>query len=276
MPELPEVRTVAETLKKSLIGKKITNNENIYSNIVEKDSLNLNNIINKTIKDIITKGKYLIFKIEDLYLVSHLRMEGKYFIKDKTLPKEKHEHIIFYLNDNTTLRYHDSRKFGRMQFVKDLSNCPGLAKLGLEPFDKNITKEYLFNKINKKNLTIKELLLDQTIIAGLGNIYANEVLFISKINPSKKGKDLKLTDCEKIINASKEVLEEAIKLGGTTIKSYTSSLGVTGKYQDKLLVHKKENQNCQNCSAKIIKEKIGGRSTYYCPNCQNYNYQDIK
>ena len=268
MPELPEVRTVAKTLKKSLIGKKITNYEIIYPNIVEKDSINLDNLINKTIKDITTKGKYLIFKIEDLYLVSHLRMEGKYFIKDKILPIEKHEHIIFYLNDNTTLRYHDTRKFGRMQLVKDLSMCKGIVKLGLEPFDKNITKEYLFNKINKSNLTIKELLLDQTIIAGLGNIYANEVLFLSKINPSKKGKELKLIECEKIIKASKEVLEEAIKLGGTTIKSYTSSLGVTGKYQDKLLVHKRENQKCQNCSAKIIKEKISGRSTYYCPNCQ--------
>ena len=155
-----------------------------------------------------------------------------------------------------------------MFLTDDLSKCKGLNKLGLEPFDKNINSDYLLTKFNKSNLPIKELLLDQSIIAGLGNIYANEVLFLSKINPFKKGKDITKNECDNIISSSKEILTNAIIDGGTTIKSYTSSLGVTGHYQDKLYVHKRDNMNCKICNSLILKDRIGGRSTYYCPNCQ--------
>lgn len=268
MPELPEVRTVAKVLKNRLIGKTFTNYLIRYSNIIEKDSLSLDLLIGKSIKDIRTYGKYLIFDLNDLFLISHLRMEGKYYIKDINEEYDKHEHIIFTLDNNISLRYHDTRKFGRMFLTTDLSLCKGLSKLGLEPFDKQINAEYIYNKIHKSNLTIKELLLDQSIIAGLGNIYANEVLFLSKINPYKKGYELILEECERILSSSIKILNEAIDLGGTTIKSYTSSLGVTGKYQDKLLVHKRDNLSCPNCGEKIIKERISGRSVYYCANCQ--------
>ena len=190
MPELPEVRTVAKVLKEKIIGKKITNYQIRYQNIIEDGSLSFDNLINKTILDITTYGKYLIFKIDNLYLVSHLRMEGKYYIKNINDEISKHEHIIFILDNNISLRYHDTRKFGRMFLTDDLSKCKGLNKLGLEPFDKNINSDYLLTKFNKSNLPIKELLLDQSIIAGLGNIYANEVLFLSKINV------LKITFCK--------------------------------------------------------------------------------
>lgn len=268
MPELPEVRTVAKVLKNKLIGKTFTNYLIRYSNIIEKDSLSFDLLIGKTIKDIRTYGKYLIFDLNDLFLISHLRMEGKYYIKDINEEYDKHEHIIFTLDNNISLRYHDTRKFGRMFLTTDLSLCKGLSKLGLEPFDKNINANYIFEKIHKSNLPIKELLLDQSIIAGLGNIYANEVLFASKINPYKKGCDLNLEECQNILSSSVNILNAAIELGGTTIKSYTSSLGVTGKYQDKLLVHKRDNLSCFNCGEKIIKERISGRSVYYCPKCQ--------
>ena len=268
MPELPEVRTVAKVLKEKIIGKKITNYQIRYQNIIEDGSLSFDNLINKTILDITTYGKYLIFKIDNLYLVSHLRMEGKYYIKNIKDEISKHEHIIFILDNNISLRYHDTRKFGRMFLTDDLSKCKGLNKLGLEPFDKNINSDYLLTKFNKSNLPINELLLDQSIIAGLGNIYANEVLFLSKINPFKKGKDITKNECGNIISSSKEILTNAIIDGGTTIKSYTSSLGVTGHYQDKLYVHKRDNMNCKICNSLILKDRIGGRSTYYCPNCQ--------
>ena len=240
MPELPEVRTVASVLKRNLLNKKITNIKIIYPKIIEPDSLDFKNLIGKELTDIKTKGKFLIFTFEDLYLVSHLRMEGKYFIKKLDEKIEKHEHIIFEFGI-LSVRYHDTRKFGRMFLTKDLKNYKSLEKIGLEPFDKKLTNEMLKNNLNSK-LPIKELLLDQSIIAGLGNIYVNEVLFASNINPLKKGEDISLNECQKIIDNSISILNKAIKYGGTTIKSYTSSLGVTGSYQDYLMVHKRENE----------------------------------
>ena len=266
MPELPEVRTVAKVLKNNLLNKKITNIEIIYPKMIEENSLDFHNLIGKTLTNIETKGKFLIFTFEDLYLVSHLRMEGKYFIKTLSDPIEKHEHIIFEFGD-LSVRYHDTRKFGRMILVKDLKDYKSLDKVGLEPFDKNLTKEKLQANLKSK-LPIKELLLDQSIIAGLGNIYVNEVLFASKINPLKKGEDISLKECQSIIDNSISILNKAIEYGGTTIKSYTSSLGVTGHYQDYLKVHKREGLPCEVCNNPIINIKVGGRSTYYCPKCQ--------
>ena len=140
-----------------------------------------------------------------------------------------------------------------------------LNKLGLEPWDENLTIEYLKDKLNK-NIPIKTMLLDQSIIVGIGNIYADEILFMSGINPYKKGMKLSNIELESIINNTRVVLENAIKMGGTTIKSYSSVNGVHGLFQQELLVH---NQDiCKKCNSKILKEKIGGRGTYYCPKCQ--------
>lgn len=269
MPELPEVRNVAKSLKNSLLNKKITNITIIYPKIIENDSLDLKLLIGKELIDIGTYGKYLIFDFGDYYLLSHLRMEGKYNIKQTGDPIDKHEHIIFEF-DKISLRYNDTRKFGRMLLIKkeDINNNKFLNKLGLEPFNSKLNGVYLLNKFKNKNKPIKELLLDQTIITGLGNIYVDEVLFASKINPLINGKDLSLKNCEDIINSSIAILNKAIASGGTTIRSYTSSLGVKGHYQDYLCVCQREGQECVNCGEKIVRIKIGGRSTFYCPKCQ--------
>lgn len=266
MPELPEVRTVASVLRNKLLNKKITNIKIIYPKMIETESLDFNKLIGKKLTNIDTKGKFLIFTFEDLYLISHLRMEGKYFIKGLDERLEKHEHIVFEFG-NLSVRYHDTRKFGRMILVSNIDDYKSLKKVGYEPFDKRLTKELLKDNLKSK-LPIKELLLNQSIIAGLGNIYVNEVLFASKINPLKPGENISLNECQSILDNSVRILNEAIKYGGTTIKSYTSSLGVTGKYQDFLMVHKKEGEPCKVCSSIIKNIKVGGRSTYYCPNCQ--------
>ncbi len=267
MPELPEVRTVAKVLKKNLLHQKVTNIKIIYPKIIEPTSLNLTKLIGHELKDITTKGKYLIFDFNNLYLISHLRMEGKYFIKNINDEIIKHEHIIIEFG-NISLRYHDTRKFGRMYLTENPDSYESLHKLGLEPFSKEMTRSYLKEKLSTKNIPIKEALLDQTIISGLGNIYANEVLFSSKINPLKPAKNLTEEECQSIIDNSVSILNKAITYGGTTIKSYTSSLGVTGSYQDFLNVHKRENEPCKICENPIKNIKVGGRSTYYCPNCQ--------
>lgn len=271
MPELPEVETVRNTLKRQIVSKKIKKVTILYKPIIASDLKEFERILpKKEIKDIGRIGKWLLFDLKDYYLLSHLRMEGKYFLKNEEEPTTKHEHVIITFEDGTDLRYHDTRKFGRMILTpkEKLGEVEQIKKLGMEPNQKELTKEYLYNKIHKKSLPIKTLLLDQTIISGLGNIYANEVLFESKINPLKKGKELSLEECGRICKASGKIIAAAIDAGGTTIRSYTSSLGVTGRFQNNLNVHKREGKACLICGSMIQKEKIGGRSTYFCPNCQ--------
>ncbi len=270
MPEIAEVETVRRTLLTKILNKKIKKVDVLYKNIISPNSLDMDKLIDESFIDIDRVGKWLIFKTENYGLLSHLRMEGKYFIKDKKEKVEKHEHVIFTFEDNTDLRYHDTRKFGRMILClkKDIYNLAEVKKQGPEPTSKDLTKEYLFNKINKLHIPIKTILLDQTIISGLGNIYVNEVLFAARINPFKKGNEITVGECQRIIDSANKIIPEAIEMGGTTIKSYTSSLGVTGRFQQKLKVHKKDGQKCERCSNIITKEKIGGRSTYYCKKCQ--------
>ena len=174
MPEIAEVETVRNTLKERILNKKIKEIKVFYEPMIESNKETFaNELINKSFIDIKRIGKWLIFETEDRYLLSHLRMEGKYFIKDNLEPKDKHEHIIFTFQDNTDLRYCDTRKFGRMNLIKkeDLYNTESIKKQGLEPGDKNLTSEYLLEKLKSKKLPIKTVLLDQTIISGLGNIY---------------------------------------------------------------------------------------------------------
>ena len=274
MPELPEVETVRRSLIDLIIGKKIKSIDAYYERIIQSDVEEFKNLlIGEKFCDISRYGKFLIFILDHYIIVSHLRMEGKYFLKEsqETSPKEKHEHIIFNFDDGTTLRYNDTRKFGVMILFKtnkvdDVLKEEPLSKLGIEPISGKLTINYLKDKFKNKKEPIKSALLDQSIITGLGNIYADEVCFMSGLNPNKKACELNDSELEKIISSSKAVLEKAITLGGTTIKSFVSSHAVTGLFQNELLVHTKE--ICPKCGSKIIKIRVGGRGTYYCPCCQ--------
>lgn len=272
MPELPEVETVKETLKKQVLNKKIKEVQVLYPNIIAEPSYQefCKLLVGQTINDIKRRGKWLVFELDKYDLISHLRMEGKYFIRKNGEEILKHEHVIFTFTDNTQLRYHDTRKFGRVYLVaKDkLDECKPIKELGLEPWDSKLTKDYLYSCYQKKRLPIKTVILDQGIITGIGNIYADEVLFLSRINPLIPANKLTFDDCEHIIENTKVTLEKAIKMGGTTIRSYTSSEGVHGRFQNELYVHSKENEPCPNCGKSISKIKVGGRGTYYCENCQ--------
>ena len=271
------METVRQVLRKSLLKREIKNVNIIYDRIIESDLEEFKKLIpGMTFQEIFRRGKWLLFDLGDYYLCSHLRMEGKYFIKDHSEPIDKHEHIIFELDNGKDLRYADVRKFGRMDLVKKelLETVEGVHKQGIEPvyneFDKDkvLTKEYLYDKVHDKKLPLKELLLDQTIISGLGNIYADEVAFGAGLGPLTEGTKLTKNDCQRIIDSSKEIITKAIEEGGTTIRSYTSSLGVTGHYQDFLMVHKREGEPCKKCGSIIKRIKVGGRSTYFCPKCQ--------
>ena len=277
MPELPEVETVKETLKLKLIGKKIKDVKIYYDGIIAYPEIKefSKQIKNLPIKDINRRGKWLMFDLDKYYLLSHLRMEGKYFFKNKGDKLDNHEHVVFSLDSNEELRYRDTRKFGKMYLIKkeDINNVGPIKDLGLEPWDTNLTKEYLKDKYKTKKLPIKTVLLDQSIIVGIGNIYADEILFLSKLNPLIKCCDLNDDDLENIIKYTKEVLEKAIKLGGTTIRTYTSVDGVHGRFQNELLIHGKDKGICPNCGQAVSKIKVGGRGTYYCNNCQKDFYE---
>lgn len=272
MPELPEVETVKETLKKQILNRTITNVNIYYENIIEYPTSNefKEQIVNQKINDIKRRGKWLIFELDDYFLLSHLRMEGRYFFRNKDDEVLKHEHISFLLDNDLCLRYLDTRKFGRMHLIKkdELLTRKPICELGLEPWDENLDYNYLKEKYKTKKLPIKTVILDQSIIVGIGNIYADEILFLSKINPFKKCNELNDDELKQIIINTKIVLEKAIKAGGTTIRTYESSEGVHGRFQQELLVHGKENSNCPVCNGTILKTRIGGRGTYYCPKCQ--------
>ena len=196
-------------------------------------------------------------------------MEGKYVYRNIKDPVEKHQLVFFNMDDEFSLRYRDVRKFGKMYLVKkdDINNSV-ISKLGLEPWDNGLTPTYLKNKYKNKTLPIKSVLLDQKIIVGIGNIYADEILFLSRINPHKKAKELSDKDLQNIIDNTKKVLDKAIEEGGTTIRSYTSEEGVKGNNQNNLYVHQREGEKCYKCASIIKKDKIGGRGTYYCEKCQ--------
>jgi formamidopyrimidine-DNA glycosylase len=270
MPELPEVETVRRVLSNEIVNTTIVGIDVYYPNIIEDDlDYFKNNVIGKKITSLSRLGKYLIINLENGSIISHLRMEGKYFYLPDGSELNKHIHVVFKLDNGYILCYQDTRKFGRMVYKNndDVYTTKPLNQIGVEPFiENNIDIEFLYNKIVKKNLPIKAVLLDQSIITGLGNIYVDEVLFASKIAPNKDASKLSIDDLKRIIEASDRILKLAIENKGTTIRSYTSSLGVIGGYQNFLCVHTKS--VCPICSNKLEKEKIGGRTSYYCKNCQ--------
>lgn len=278
MPELPEVETVRRTLEHQILNEKIIKVDVYYAGIIQNQEPEefKKCLIGQSIKRIFRYGKYLFFILDDVTIISHLRMEGKYFIKKEIEQLNPHEHIIFHFISQRTLRYHDTRKFGTMRVVKTtdinlLLKEPEIAKLGKEANDLTFTADELYNALQHKSMTIKQALLDQSIISGLGNIYVDEVCFLSNLSPMMKCTQITKYDCANILNNSKIVLTKAIEAGGTTIRSYTSSLGVTGRFQLNLYVHTKEGKECTKCHSIILKTKVGGRGTYYCPTCQKLN-----
>lgn len=272
MPEKPEVITVTKKLEKRLLNKKITDCRVYYDKIIEypDSSSFIKNIKGQIMHSFTTRGKWIVIELDKDYLLVHLRMEGKFFYRDKNSPLEKHHHVVFTIDNSFELHFQDVRKFARMKLIpKDkINDMPPFTELGLEPWDKSLTTSYLIDKFKNKKIPIKTALLDQSIITGIGNIYDDEILFLSKINPLTPANKLDIKDLDNIIKNTVIILDKAINLGGTTIRNYTSEENVEGLFQNELLVHTKENLPCPNCSHIIKKIKVGGRGTYYCPNCQ--------
>ncbi|MDF2536748.1 MAG: 5-hydroxymethyluracil glycosylase [Bacillales bacterium] len=273
MPELPEVETVRRTLEELIVGKKIAKVKMTYPKIIKepKDTLEFSlNLVDEVVETIGRKGKFLIIYTTNYALVSHLRMEGKFLVAKKEEEFDKHTHVFFEFEDGFELRYRDVRKFGTMHlYLKGTEfDKPPLVTVGVEANTESFKADELYNKLRKISRPIKSVLLDQTIVSGLGNIYVDEVLFRAKIHPSSSANKLTLEEIEKIVNASKEVLNIAIEKGGTTIRSYLNAQGKIGAFQEDLLVYGKSGEPCSYCQREIQKTRVAGRGTSFCITCQ--------
>lgn len=269
MPELPEVETVRQTLRGFILSHQIIGMDIYYPKMIENDIDDFYRLVNQHFIEVDRYGKYLIFILDDDAFISHLRIEGKYHIVDSCEPITKHTHVSFHLDNGQDLRYLDTRKFGRMRLVdKDhyLEALP-LSKLGKEPFD--ITTDELYDLLHHSSLSIKAALLNQNIMSGIGNIYANEICFAMGIDPRSKAARLSKKRCNELREVSIDILNRAIEQGGTTVSSFDSN-GIHGLFQRELQVHGRD--KCPKCETQIKKIYINQRGTYFCPQCQKRRY----
>ena len=284
MPELPEVEVVTRSLKKTIINRKIikitVNNRNLRFKLPK----NFESILkNKIIKNIKRKSKYIIFDFGNhFYTILHLGMSGTLHIPSKkkitnlsfysnpSLPK-KHNHVIIHFK-KIKLIYNDPRRFGYFKILNNKNDFENyFTRIGPEALDKDFNFIYLTNKIKNRKKNIKNFLLDQKIVSGIGNIYANEILYKSQILPTKSVKKLTSLDLIKIIKFSRLTLNNAIKFGGSSIKDFKGISGGKGGFQKKFSVYNRENQKCNksNCKGIIKKRYISNRSTFICNYCQS-------
>ncbi|WP_066311326.1 DNA-formamidopyrimidine glycosylase [Bacillus sp. FJAT-29814] len=273
MPELPEVETVRKTLIKLVLHKTIDQVTihwpKIIKNPVEVEQF-IDALKGETIVDVGRRGKFLIIYTDTFALVSHLRMEGRYGLHPGDEPYDKHTHVIFHFTDGTELRYRDVRKFGTMHLYKkgDEFNYPPLIALGPEPFSEEFTVEYLTEKLRKTNRKVKPALLDQNLLVGLGNIYVDEALFRAGIHPERIASSLTEPEITELHREIVATLSEAVKKGGSTIRSYVNSQGEIGMFQLELYAYGRQGEECKRCGRPLEKITVGGRGTHFCPNCQ--------
>ena len=286
MPELPEVEVIKQSLVKKIKLKKILKVLVRNRNLRFKISANFEkNLKHKKIIKISRKSKYLIFSLNNnFFFIIHLGMSGTLHLVNKknnykntntsfygfpNLPT-KHNHVLIFFK-NYKLIYNDPRRFGFIKILENKKNfIKFFKKIGPEPTNIKFNTNYIKNFLKGKNKNIKNLLLDQKFVSGIGNIYANEILYYCKINPLKKGKNLNVVDIKKILNFSNYVLKKAIKRGGSSIKDFKNTKGKIGDYQKEFRVYQRENLNClkYHCNGKIKKIVISKRSSFFCNNCQ--------
>ena len=279
MPELPEVETVKNVLIPIVKGRTIKQIDVLRNSTIHGDIDEFKNaLINKTFLNVSRIGKFLIFHLSDnVVFISHLRMEGKYYEVLESEPNSKYSRVVFHLDNDHKLCYDDSRCFGMMKLSneKEYKDVKDIAQLGPEPFDITDYK-YLLNRCKKSSLPIKSTLLDQTLMTGLGNIYADEVLFASKIHPLTPANKITLKEWERIVKNSQDILNQAILSGGSTIKSYHPGKDIDGNFQTSLKAYGKKGEPCINCGSIMRFMKVNGRGTTYCPKCQKQIADKLK
>ena len=287
MPELPEVEVTRRTLLKFIENKVIKNIKINNPNLRFKIPANFKkNVTGQKIIKVLRRSKYiLIYLKNDYVMIAHLGMSGKFLIKNnysKDFLKtsyysnefsSKHNHLEFFFSNNLKVIYNDPRRFGffLLDKISKLDVNKFLSKLGPEPLGKDLKKDYLILKTKATQRTIKTLLMDQRFISGIGNIYANEILFLAKIRPNKISSKLSLVDIERLHPSISKVLKRALKLGGSSIKDFKSSVGEKGRFQNEFKVYDREDLKClrTGCSGLIARVVSQGRASFFCNECQN-------
>ena len=278
MPELPEVETVKNALKKAIVGAKILNTEVFCRRFRMTIPENFEEAITgATIVDVKRIAKYILISLHNNQnIIWHLGMSGKIktFATDD-VELQKHDHLVIK-TDKCTLVYNDARRFGMVTVCEsnNLENFSVFQNIGKDPFDETLTADYLLLKFKNKRIAIKVVLLDQSIINGIGNIYASEALYLAKILPQREALTLTKQECETLIESVREVLEKAIKAGGSTLRDYIKPDGSTGYFQNQHCVYNKTGKPCPECVCNLSKTKgirkivQAGRSTFYCETLQ--------
>ena len=272
MPELPEVENIVRGIRTHIENHKITQITINKGDVIKypEERLFVKALENNTIKSINRRGKYIILTMaDDLLLVIHLRMTGRLLFVKANDAIDKYSCIIFNLDDGNKFIYADIRRLGTLDIITkdELPRLKGLASLGAEPLSKEFTVAYL-QKICQHTGKIKPLLLNQKYIAGLGNIYTDEALAISKIHPARMANSLNDKEIGALYQAINKVISEGIKDGGTSFRDYRNSQGKKGSHQDHLYAYNRKDKPCKFCMAPIVKITLNGRGTYFCPNCQ--------
>lgn len=277
MPELPEVETIVRELRPALAGRRIQDVQVFRADALGRQSPAdfRSALVCRTFREVSRKGKYLIFRLEpERYLVGHLRMTGKFILSPALSssaprpPPAPHHRVWFVLEDGGLLIFDDMRCFGTLRVVDNLPDLPALAKLGMEPLSRRFTPSWLAQALGQSRAPLKSWLMDQSKIAGLGNIYAAEILHRAGLSPLRPAHSVGAEKVKGLHSAVRGVLRLAIRKNGTTISDYRRVDDKTGEFQNLLKVYGKERSPCPRCRGPIAKIRQQQRSTFYCPSCQ--------
>lgn len=265
MPELPEVETIARKLEPRLLGKTIKDADLRWSRTLASPSPKKfrEQIRDQKIREVTRRAKYFILHLSDFSLLIHLRMSGDLFIKSSTIEPEKHDRLIIKLSGNKSLVFNDTRKFGRVWLTPDPEEV--LGKLGPEPLQKSFTSQWLHAALQKKHRQLKPLLLDQSFLAGLGNIYTDEALHLAKLHPLCASDSVTAKQAGALRAAIRKVLRAGIRRNGASIDRVYRG----GEFQNYFRVYDREGKPCPVCGAKIQRIVVGQRGTHFCPKCQS-------
>ncbi len=271
MPELPEVETIRLTLLPKLVGERIVSGEVLHGKMLLGITIEefLSRVSGEKIDGLKRRGKYLLLELsEGLTIGIHLRMTGQLSVEKANEPLSKATYFRLLLDNGMELRFRDQRKFGKVFIFEKGAPPPSLLKIGPEPLSPEFTALVLKNRFGRRNLAVKKALLNQEIIAGIGNIYADEALFVAGIHPARPVNSLTEAEIDALYLAIRQVLGEGIESRGTTLRDYRDGDGRAGSYQDRLRVYGQKGKTCPNCGGLIVKMSYGGRGTHFCPLCQ--------